>query len=244
MNILQLHDMVKFWIDEYGSPRQEDYQIDQALWSSAKAITEERYDHSKQNHMGDSIERTQRVRDELYTLVYKTPFTTPGNLSITDNLISADQFPEIYKYLLALEVLAKPTGDPEAGDEWHLCESVPIDWKRDWLTRNPYRKPKTGAFERQYYEQTIEGFRIHSDVPALNHARLTYMKEPEENYIGQDRIPYVPTVDTPIISTGNITYLGDPYTRGDMLTIPAGGTWTGEKALVFFVDTDLQLTVL
>jgi len=244
MNILQLHDQVKFWIDEYGSPRQRLTDIDAAIWSAAKAIVEEKYDHSKQNHQEDSIERYQRIRDELFTLTMQTPLGASA-IPVASNVIAASELPESYKYLLLLEVVALSSGNPDASTEWTIFEVVTLDKKKDFIFKNPFRVPKNdGLFNRNYYEQNVTGFFLHTEIDSLNYARISYLKEPVENYIGVERVAgYTPGSDTLAISTGDVTHSGTDYPRGDLFTITAATTFTGDNVITNFVNTDLPITL-
>jgi len=247
MNILKIHDLVKFWIDEYQSPRQEDDEIDAAIWSAAKQITEERYDASKINHPGDTVDNSQRVRDELHTLVQKTtkdgtdPFIIEPNDSYRIDMVD---FPEAYKYLLALEITDEATPADVAAADWRIVEAVPIDWKRDWLKRNPYRKPKvTGPFTRDYYEQYATFMQLHT-AGDPQYAAITFLAEPVENYIGVERAAgFSVTSSDYVIALGDITYSGTDYVRGDLVYMAVTTTWTGDDILTNFVDTDLPDTL-
>ncbi len=244
MNILQLHDRVKFWIDEYGSPRQRPASIDGALWASSKAIVDEKYDHSKQNHNQDSVERFQRVRDELYTLVKATPIGASA-IAIANNVIAASEIPEDYKYLLLMEVVALSSGTPDANTEWTICDPVTLDQKRDFLKRNPFRKPKNdGLFNRNYYEENISGFLLHSEISSLNYAKMSYLKEPDETYIGVERVAgYSPVIGRSAIATGDVVYSGNSYRRGQMFTLAGATTFAGDDVLTDFTNTDIPITL-
>lgn len=244
MNILQLHDMVKFWIDEYGSPRQRPIDIDRALWASSKAIVEEKYDHTKQNHNEDSIERFQRVRDELYTIV-KTTSLGSYAVTIVNNVIAASKIPEAYKYLLLLEVTALVSGTPDEDTEWQICESVSLDQKRDFLTRNPYRKPVSNAmYQRQYYEENVNGFLIHSAVSDLNYAKISYLEEPSETFIGYERAPgWTSIANQTAIAMGDVIVNTTEYSRGSLFTLVAGDTFSGDNILTSSNNTNLPITL-
>jgi len=246
MNILQIHDMVKFWIDEYQSPRQSDERIDQAIWSASKSIVDEKYDHSKQNHPNDSIERFQRVRDELYTLVNVTP---NPYLAVTNNNVPAALIPEGYKYLLLLEAgISVDGGTGEPSDGWQVIFPVTTDQRRDFIRKNPYRKPKSsGMFELYYYWENINGFDLYVENDAtgiIEVVKMTYLKEPVENFIGTTRAAgYTPSSNTPAIAKGDLVYDGDSYNRGDSFTISSGTTFAGEDALTGFTNSDLPITL-
>ena len=96
MNIVQLHDRVRFWIDTVASTRFESDDLDQAINAAIVDITDEKYDQSRLNHRGDSFQRTQRVRDELSNLV--KPLDTDGTLGLTNNVghVLVDNFPTDY----------------------------------------------------------------------------------------------------------------------------------------------------
>lgn len=247
MNILKIHDLVKFWIDEYQSPRQEDTEIDAAIWSAAKQMTEERYDASRLNHMGDTVDNSQRVRDELHTLTRKTDRVAQDAIEVdTDYRIDMADFPEDYKYLLALDISdsTKSGLDVILDDEWRVTEAVPVDWKRDWLKRNPYRKPKaTGPFTRDYYEQYTTYMQLHT-AGDPQYARITYLAEPVENYIGVERAAGFSVGSSAfVIALGDITYSGTDYVRGELVYMAVATTWTGANILTNFVNTDLPDTL-
>jgi hypothetical protein len=245
MNILKIHDMVKFWIDEYQSPRQEDAEIDSAIWSAAKQMTEERYDGSRLNHMGDTYDNSQRVRDELYTLVRKTSKLGLDAIDLNaDFRMLISDLPDDYKYLLAFEITDDDATAAVLLEPWRVVEAVPIDWKRDWLIRNPYRKPKaTGPFTRDYYEQSATSFQIYTEgVP--ERAFLEYLAEPVENFIGTEHStsPSPSSTVEAIAASDDCTVYGTPYAYGTQHQISSGSTITGTWQ-INIINTDLPDTL-
>ena len=69
MNIVQIHERTRFWLDFVGSPRYEVTDLDLGLNLAQNQIWKEKYDRTKLLHASESFESTQAVRDELRDFV-------------------------------------------------------------------------------------------------------------------------------------------------------------------------------
>jgi hypothetical protein len=146
MNIVQLHEQVRYWLDIVTFPRVSSTDIDNALNISTENLITEKYDQTRLNHRGDSFQRTQRIRDEL------KPLVKGDNWNIATLAIANAQFPADYRYLLALKI------KDDVG-VYHNC--YPMTYDEEFIvSRNPFRKAKSGAFERYYYNEYSEGIRL------------------------------------------------------------------------------------
>jgi hypothetical protein len=115
MNIVQLHERVRFWVDIVASARFDSLDIDNALNASIDMKVRESYDKNRPMNRSDSFQRVQRVRDELGRLVKF------ANLSNGLSVTPGEEYPtaidlssiEDYGYLLAVKF--------RNGSSWHPC---------------------------------------------------------------------------------------------------------------------------
>lgn len=155
MNIVQLHERIRFWVDIVSSTRFESQDIDNALNVAIDNKVRESYDQNMPMNKSDAFQRVQRVRDELGPLVKKgtvangTVTLSPavgesGDTTVDIVITLAD--PDSYRHLLALRLR-----DPNGG--WHPCYPLTYD-RKNVTPRNPYRRVRsTPQSKLYYYEQ-------------------------------------------------------------------------------------------
>lgn len=213
MNIVQLHDRVRFWIDTVASVRFESDDIDQGITVAVNEVADEKYDHSRLNHHSDTFQKTQRVRDELGDLVKS--LDTDGSLTLTKSVGSVliSTFPDDYKYLLSIALYVGTTKydvDPMTYNEKNVIE------------KNPFRRVTAGPYNRLYYIESELGIKI--DHPfaeaAPTKVEIDYLSKPVDVFYGYEKGP-ADTIGTttPIITSLSPTsYDSTEYVSGTALT--------------------------
>ena len=198
MNIVQLHDRVRFWTDTVSSTRFDSDDIDQSINSSMIEIVDEKYDRSRPNHYKDTVQRTQRIRDELSNIVKEVD--TDGTLSMvkeTDHvLIEVASMPSDYKYLLTMALYV--------GDEKY--DVIPITYNRkNVVQKNPFRRIQSGTFNVLYYDELNTGIKIHHPFAqtAPTKVELDYLAKPTDVFFGYEH----PATDPIGATTAFITTL-------------------------------------
>jgi len=213
MNIVQIHDRVRFWIDSVASARFESSDIDQAINNAVREIVDEKYDHSRLNHRGDSFQRTQRIRDELINLV--KPIDTDGSLTLTklaDHVLVTTP-PDDYKYLLAIALYVGTTMYP--------CWPLSYD-RLTVINRNPFRRVKSTPQAKLYYIEETNGVKIYHPFAeaAPTKVKLYYLADPVDAFYGYEKGPADSIgLNTDFICSLSPTdYDGTEYVSGTELT--------------------------
>ena len=237
MNIVQLHDRVRFWIDTVASTRFESDDIDQAINNAAVEIADEKYSKSRLNHRGDSFQNSQRVRDELSNLV--KPLDTDGSLTLTKHsgYVLVSNFPDDYKYLLAIALYV----DDDKYNAW------PETYDRKNVTKNnPFRRIRSTPTVKCYFLEDETGIKIYhpfdQDIPTK--AEIVYLADPVDVFYGYEKTPSDSIGgNVPIICSLTPTgYDGTDYVSGTALTT-APSLWviTHGLAVVDFVNPDINI---
>jgi len=182
MNIVQLHDRVRFWVDSVASTRFEAADIDQGINNAVREITNEKYDHSQRNHNADTFERTQRVRDELSNLV--VPIDTDGTLSLIkrNGHVAVQTFPTDYKYLLSIALHVYP----DKYNAWPLTHD-----RENIIDRNPYRRVKESPLVKCYFKQNATELIIYHpfSLSVPTKVSISYLKDPTDSFYGYENGP-------------------------------------------------------
>lgn len=211
MNIIQIHERVRFWLDSVGSARFDTFDIDIALNTSMNKLIEDRYEESRMNR-GDSFQQTQKVRDELSNIVKKVEITTTNSTGIS--LVPIADIPAGYNYLLALGIKGTIT---------YPCTPTTYDLLNT-LQSNPYRRVRQKLFPKIYYIESNEGITVHHIMPGITKAVLHYLTSAVQWRYGIDYTSSKSfTVgDKVIVNSDIVTYNGVTYYRGDQITIVTG----------------------
>jgi len=236
MNIVQLHDRVRFWIDTVASARFESSDIDQAINNAVREIADEKYDHSRLNHHGDSFQKTQRVRDELSDLVIG--LDTDGTLTLGNfaGHVLVSTFPATYKYLLAIALYV--------GDTMYPCWPLTYD-RKNIIEDNPFRRVQSTPKAKLYYIEKASGIVIYHPfaTAAPTKVEIFYLKDPVDVFYGYEKGPS-DTIgfNTPMICSLSPTdYDGTEYVSGTALTTDGvTDVITYGLAVVDFVDPDIN----
>lgn len=220
MNIVELHERVRFWLDLVGSARIEPSDIDNALNISMNDIVDEKYLPLRQLNSGEFFQKTQRVRDELSNIVKQSDSTVPGAIQLNHysgySIIPAASLPLDYKYLLSIATYST------AGTVYNCW---PITYDRiNIIQDNPFRRPRQWPIVKQYYNESSEGIRIITVItPAASKAVIHYLSVPVQwkygieygsghNFINGEII---------IVTSESAVHNGTTYLRGEAITIVA-----------------------
>jgi hypothetical protein len=213
MNIIQLHERVRFWLDTVGSARFEPFDIDNAINAGMNDIVDQKYQGTRSLTSGNSFQRTQKLRDELSNIIKKVEINTTG--SVSPNLIPIAGFPADYKYLAAIACFA--------GKEYN-CWPLTYD-RLNEIQSNPYRRPRLIPFAKQYYIESSEGIYIyHSLSTQPTKGILHYISLPIQWKYGIDYTNSKSFVIGNIVIANSdvVVYNGSNYLRGDAITIVTG----------------------
>lgn len=220
MNIVELHERVRFWLDLVGSARIESSDIDNAINIAMNDIVDEKYLPLRQLNSGEFFQKTQRVRDELSNIVKQSDSSNPGAITFTNytgySVIPAASLPADYKYLLAIATYSS-TGTV------YNCWPITYD-RKNIVQDNPFRRVRMTPIVKQYYNESSEGIRITNNItPAAAKAVIDYLSVPVQwkygleygaghNFINGEVI---------IVTSESALYNGTTYLRGQEITIIA-----------------------
>jgi hypothetical protein len=236
MNIVELHEKVRFWLDFVGSTRFESEDIDKGLNSAINLIQLEKYDKTKINHNSQAFEKTQSVRDELREfVVFIDKDTTPSiTLTNNDDHVLVSDLPDNYRYMLYIEIFVGNQG----------YEVIPSSRNRKSIDKkNPFRKVSDNAFARCYFEEVPGGIKVYHpfDSAAPTNVKIDYLKEPEQVYFGNDFTDASATINTDAICTltpsniaGQALKIGDEFNTGSPVVYSYGSYVIG------FVNPELN----
>jgi len=215
MNIVQLHERVRFWIDVVASTRFEIADINNAINAAVESKILETYEQMLPLNKSDSFQRTQKAREILAPLIYKADKDTTG-FSIAANKISIN-IAENYQYSLLVSL--KVT----INDQEYDCEPLTYD-KKNRISRNPFRRPRLTPSAKIYYIEENGGIRIVCPVSlAVTNFELYYIKKP--GWVGYG-IEYDHThafeVSNRVLVLSDTVYNGINYVLGNEIIIEAG----------------------
>lgn len=232
MNIVQLHERVRFWIDSVASTRFESQDIDNGLNSAIDSKVLESYDQNRPMNKPDAFQRTQRVRDILGILVTKADKDTTG-FTLNGNFITIASTSN-YQFLVSLGI--------KIGTILYECLPLTYD-RKNILYKNPYRKPRMTPSVRMYYNEVDGNIEIsHAYSSALTDFELYYLKTPTLVNYG---IEYTSTKSFAqgniIIAVEETVYDGVTYKIGEKITIDSSHfTITSGLVVYSFVNCELR----
>jgi len=168
MNIIQLHERVRFWIDVVGSTRFESEDIDNALNATIDQKVRESYDQNRPMNRSDAFQRVQRIRDELGPLVKKAINASGISVSGHEITITAED----YGWLLSLKVKA------ESDSVWYPAYPITYD-RKNVVEKNPFRRVRNTPSSKIYYNEYDGKIEISMLNDAdINDAELYYLAVP------------------------------------------------------------------
>lgn len=246
MNIVQMHEQVRFWLDTVNSPRHESTEIDLAINLTTDAIIVEKYDNSRALNYRDAFQKTQKVRDQLGKIVERWT-NENGKLTITNPLpdrpgessVIMEEY-GLFRHLLLLEVVNDLTK--------YVC--FPLDYdKKGVIERNPFRRPRIGIWPKIYHTEESGNLTIvHPENFVFQKAFAYVLRQFVPVFYGNEIFVPFGNLNTPgeeIISTSNDTmYDGLPYRIGEVITVLGGVTNLGAGSVVRnFVNCELNITL-
>lgn len=234
MNIVQLHERTRFWIDSVASTRFESQDIDNALNIAIDSKILETYDQNRPMNRSDSFQRTQRCRDILGTIVTKAVNNSPAGFVLntgTSTITIATT--TNYQYLVSLGIKIGST----------VYECLPLTYDRkNVLYKNPFRRPRMTPSVRMYYNELDGNIVItHAYTSALTDFELYYIKTPAiVNYGIEYTSSHTFSAGNVVIAVEETVYFGTTYKIGDKITID-GSHFTITSGLVVYSYTECDL---
>lgn len=231
MNIVQLHERARFWIDVVASNRFESEDIDNGLNVAIDNKVREAYDQNRPINKSDSFQRVQRIRDILGPIVTMATKITAG-FGLSTNTITIASTSD-YRYLVALGIKIDTTV--------YDCRPLSYD-RKNVLYKNPFRVPRMTPTVKMYYNELDGNILItHASLVALTDFELHYLKNPAiVNYgIEYDSGKTFTDADV-VIAVEETVYATVTYKIGDKITI-AAPTLTITSGLVVFDYTECDL---
>jgi len=184
MNIVQLQAKTMFFLDGERSPRFKTSQVDKALNTAINDILLDRYNniHKTGKEKEYAFQTSQRLRDELYTLVRYV-----SSLGVTQpDLVPSAGFPTDYMFMLILEAIISG----------QTINTIPITYDElNVIELNPYFRPSITWPQRIYRIESNDGAKIKfGDRGMLTSANMYYIAKPAKVSIGTEE------------STGTVTF--------------------------------------
>lgn len=216
MNIVQLHERVRFWVDTVASTRFESEDIDHAINNAIREVVDEKYDHSRLNHRGDSFQRTQRVRDELSDLTKE--LDTDGSLTLAQSAgyVTVSTFPDDYRFLAGIALYV--------GTSKYNCWPLTYD-RKNVIDSNPFRRVREGMFPKCYYIESEGNIKIYHPFAqaAPTKVEIAYLADPIDVFYGYEKGPS-DTIGYPVDCIASLSptqYDSVEYVAGDEFTTNA-----------------------
>jgi hypothetical protein len=236
MNIIEIHERVRFWLDRVATARFEPLDIDNALNIAQNDLIEAKYAGSKLNQ-GDSFQRTQKIRDELSNIVKMTD--SNSGLSLTNvsgsTLITKASLPTDYMVLLAIAFY-------ESATIKHNCWPLTYD-RENVVQDNPYRRVRTTPFPKVYYNESNLGIKITHAFGNPNKVVIYYLANPIAWSYGFERTSsYTFSVNpTPVIaSSEGVVYNGIERLLGTKFNITAPTSITSGTVVSGFTESNIN----
>ena len=229
MNIIQIHEKVRFFIDHVNSPRYSLSHYDQAIRTAINDILEDRYDNIKNAKKEYWFQAVQRIRDELYTLV-----NVSGDIAASGAYLPIASYPSGYRYLLnsyATISSTEYTTTPLSYDE----EGV--------IDRNPYKRPQLTYPIRVYHIESALGLKIvWGSSVTLQTVKISYIKDPAEVSSGTeyryDDGVFPGSYTVIAVETTKVTG-GSIYQPGESFAMTGASTLDYGSVVYNYTNTDL-----
>lgn len=232
MNIVQLHERVRYWLDSVASPRFDSQDIDNGINSACNTITIETYGKEPMTRL-ESFQRDQKCRDTLGPIVKKATSISSGFSLDGNNVITIASSTD-YNLLLSLAVTINSS----------IYSCVPLTYDiKNTIPNNPYRRPRTVNEPLLYYNEEGNTIKIsHAFAMVVSDFELFYLSQiPAVNY----GIEYTSTKNFVV---GNIVYAVEEtvynavtYKIGEAITIVAGVlAITSGRVVYSYIDCILR----
>lgn len=243
MNIVQLHERVRFWVDIVSSARFESTDIDNAINIAISSKVRESYDQNMPLNKSDSFQRVQRIRDELGPLVKRIDKITAGStLSNTfeegKKVINISTYTN-YGWLLSIQVKEFIDGD------WYPLYPLSLD-RKNIISLNPFRRVRTTPQSKYYYYEKNGKFVLEDELTTIYDIEIYYLAVPTiVNYgIEYGSGQSFGANNTYAISIEETVYAGTIYPIGTkfLMTTAKGFTITSGRVVYEFIETELRPT--
>lgn len=213
MNIVQLHERVRFLVDVVSSTRFESTDIDNAINISLDNKVRESYDQSRLQNRSDAYQVVQRVRDELGPLVKK--LTKDNGLTINSSDISLSDSVDNYRYLLAFRI-------KDTSGSWYNLYPLSHD-RINVIPVNPYRRVRLTPFPKFYYIEREGLWEIQHNLETIEDAEIYYLSDPTSYRYGQEDSGSKTFSENDVVyAVEETVYNGTTYTIGQKIVIVAG----------------------
>jgi hypothetical protein len=165
-NAIEMREAIDKLLDRVKSPRFIDDTYYYAINQATKMILDDRTENIKRNR-DYSVQTTQRLRNELSTLVPPT-----FNATIVGNIV---RFPSDYYYLLLMQNTVD--GFKEA------CRPITFN-EKGLIRRNPFKTPLS---DETYFTENNQGWFIELPVNSVfTKCEIDYLKMPNTVTIGKE----------------------------------------------------------
>ena len=236
MNIVQLHERVRFWIDAVASTRYQSQDIDNALNIAIDNKVLETYDQNRPMNRSDAFQRTQRVRDILGSIVSKAIHGNPSGFALSSNTITIASTTD-FQYLVSLGIKIGST----------VYECLPLTYDRkNILYKNPFRAPRMTPTVKMYYNELAGNIIItHAYTSSLTDFELYYIRIPATVNYG---IEYTSTMHFTngniVIAVEETVHNGTTYKIGEKITITSGQEHITSGLVVYsYTECDLRSSI-
>ena len=159
-----MHSRVDQWLDTVSSPRYPSDQKDNAINTAIETIVNDRYYSLNPKERENSFQSSQRLRDELYTILAVELIPSNGPyIPISDSLN--------YRFLVHLKV--------KIDGIWY--QSFPVTYDEiEILDNDPFRRPTLDYPSQVYRIEELTRIRIIWGMSSdLQYGRLYYLKNPQ-----------------------------------------------------------------
>jgi hypothetical protein len=238
MNIVQLHEKVKFWVDVVATQRFESEDYDNAINTAISDLVREKApDHTRLMNRSDTFQRNDRIRQELRPLVMNLRKFTHIDVQVvgtTFRLEFTSVAPEI-RQILSLKI-------QDEDSTWYNCYPLTYD-RKNIINHNPFRTPRVKPSPKIYYIERTEGYDIVDNglLIGIDDVEMSVLKEPTYVQWGTEySTPDIFSIGDVLYCLTDVVYNGNNYYIGDPITIVAGALQiTSGEVLGNYTDTDL-----
>src|SRR6478609_10706945 len=212
MNPIQFYYAISMYANTTQHSRYYFQEVNKAMNDSIMKKVDSITDTAKVNEM-NGIDRVQKFRDELYTLI-KSSVSVPTTITTINGEVTINHinFPVDYQTFAGLSVVID--GSQRFSRDTTYNEIGP-------MLQCSYRKPNN---KKTYYLEDSTGLKIYRGITgAITSAELTYIKQPQTFYMGNetDEIDPGPTVlalNTNYTAIEESVYNGVTYIPGSSFT--------------------------
>lgn len=240
MNIVQIHERTRFWLDRVATARFDSFDIDNALNIALNDLVDAKYNGSKLNP-GDSFQKTQKIRDDLSSIVKigESGSTITISNSTGSTLITKAGLPADFRYLLCIAFY-------ETATIKHNCWPLSYD-RENVVEPNPYRRVRTGPFPKLYYNESNLGIKItHPFSGNPNKVVIYYLANPVQYSYGIERLPAFTFTVNPtsvIVTSETVVYNAVTYLLGTKFNITSPASFTSGTVISDFTESDINVNL-